>query len=153
MKNVRVLVAFLIIVFGVAYLGGRFQPGEWYQVLKKPPFTPPGWLFAPVWTLLYILIAVSGWKAWVSARGTVRIVPFTCWFFQMALNALWSFLFFGLHRLDLALAGAILLWAAIFLTGCCFWRVNRLASLLLVPYLLWVSFACVLTYSIYSLNR
>jgi len=153
MKNARVLTGFLILVFGAAYFGSRFQPGEWYSLLKRPPFTPPSWLFAPVWTVLYAMIAVSGWKAWVSSRGTVGIAPFACWSFQLLLNAVWSFLFFGLHRLDLALAGAVLLWASIILTICCFWRVHRVASLLLLPYLLWVSFACLLTFSFWSLNR
>jgi tryptophan-rich sensory protein len=126
---------------------------EWYPGLVKPGFTPPGWIFGPAWTLLYLLMGVALWLVWRSAdrRDDTRpaLVAFAV---QLALNGLWSLLFFGLRSPGLAFAEILLLWAAIAVTIVLFRRVSRLAAALLLPYWLWVTFAAVLNGSIWWLN-
>jgi translocator protein len=127
---------------------------SWYSTIEKQFFTPPGWVFGPVWTILYLLMGVAAFLVWQKGldRGTVRVA--LVWFLvQLVLNALWSPVFFGLHRIDLALLVVVLLWAAILVTIYYFFRVSPPAGLLLVPYWLWVSFATVLNASIWWLNR
>jgi tryptophan-rich sensory protein len=127
---------------------------SWYAFLKKPWFTPPNWLFGPAWITLYTLMAVAAWLVWrkgLSAHGVrLAMAAFLC---QLLLNAIWSPVFFGLRS---PLAGAViivLLWLAILLTMILFWKISRPAALLLLPYLLWVSYASALNISIYLLNR
>jgi len=119
--------------------------GGWYRTLEKPPFNPPDWLFGPVWTLLYLAMAVAAWLVW-RARGGWRAArgPLALYGVQLALNLGWSVLFFGLHRPDLAFAEIVLLWAAILATAVAFSRASRAAGLLMLPYLAWVGFAAVL---------
>jgi benzodiazapine receptor len=144
--------AYLALSFGVLLLGGRAAApalAEWYPALRKPPWTPPGWAFGPVWTLLYPMIAVAGWRAWREQRGRRISLLFLV---QLALNAAWPWLFFGERRLDLALADVVLLFVAVAATIVAFWRVHRGAALLLVPYLAWVGFAAALTHALWRLN-
>ncbi len=146
------LVAFLALGFGVLLLGGgAVSPAfaEWYPTLRKPSWTPPGWVFGPVWTLLYPVVAVAGWRAWREGRGRKRLLIYLV---QMALNAAWPWLFFAARRPALALIDVVLLFAAILATAVGFWRVHRGAALLLVPYLGWVGFAAALNYEIWRLN-
>jgi tryptophan-rich sensory protein len=146
------LAAFVALCFGVSALGGHAAGpavAEWYPALRKPSWTPPGWVFGPVWTLLYPLVAVSGWLAW--REGRARLGPLV-YLLQLALNAAWPWLFFGHRRIDLALICAGALWLAILATVVAFWRVSRVAALLLVPYLGWVGFAAVLNYAIWKSN-
>ncbi len=126
----------------------------WYSAIEKPPFTPPNWLFGPVWTILYVLMGIAAFLVWRKGLRVTGVKVALVWFLvQLVLNALWTPVFFGLHRIDLALIVIALLWAAIVTTIFYFLRVSRLAAVLLVPYLLWVSFAGVLNASIWHLNR
>jgi len=146
------LALFLLAVFAVAFTASRFRPGEWYQALEKPPWTPPDWLFAPVWTVLYLAIAVAGWLVWRSRDGHGS-TALSFWVAQLFLNGLWSWLFFGLHRPDLALFDIVLLDAAIVGFVMSAMPISRLAAGLFVPYGLWVAYATALTFSIWQANR
>lgn len=143
------LVLWLAVTFAVSAFGALFTPGGggggWYATLPKPAWTPPGWVFGPVWTLLYILIAVAAWLVW-RARGSLRAAapPLAVWAAQLLLNGLWSLLFFGLHLVVPAFVEILLLWLAILATVIAFWRVRPLAGALLLPYLAWVAFAAAL---------
>ncbi len=124
----------------------------WYNFLNKPAFQPPNWVFGPAWTVLYILMAVAAWLVWCSANSGRRRLPLTWFIIQLALNALWSPLFFGAHLILPALFDIGLLWIAIVATIVTFWPVNRTAGLLMLPYLAWVSFASLLNFAIWRLN-
>lgn len=127
----------------------------WFPTLVKPVFNPPAYLFAPVWTVLYIFMAIAAALVWDQIEVKREIVRKALLFFaiQLALNAMWSFLFFGLKNPLLALIEIVILWLMIYETYILFGRINRVAGYLLIPYLLWVSFATVLTASIWWLNR
>jgi benzodiazapine receptor len=126
----------------------------WYSTIEKPAFTPPGWVFGPVWTILYLLMGVAAFLVWQKGLGVAAVKVALGWFLvQLVLNASWTPVFFGLHRTGLALAVIVLLWVAIVITLFSFLRVSRIAAVLLLPYLLWVSFATVLNASIWRLNR
>ena len=144
------LLFFLAITFAVASFGALFMPGPWYAALEKPAWTPPSWLFGPVWTVLYVMIAVAGWLVWQreSRVGT----PLVLWGAQLALNGVWSWLFFGLERPGLAALDIVVLLVLIATTALAFMRVSRVAALLLVPYLAWVGFATALNIAIWRLN-
>lgn len=146
------LLVFIVMCFGVAAVGAAFPPGDWYQGLIKPPFNPPAWLFGPVWTLLYLMMAVAAWRVWCDGSFKEHRIALSLFVAQLAANGLWSALFFGLHRMDLALADLVLLWILIVLTTLRFFRTSRLAGYLMLPYLAWVSFAGVLNASLLSLN-
>jgi tryptophan-rich sensory protein len=146
------LAGFLVVAFGAAALGGATTAGsvrDWYPTIAKPSWNPPGWVFGPVWTVLYALMAVAAWLVWRRAGWCGALA---WWTVQLALNAAWSPLFFGLHRIDLALVDIVALWAAIVGTTVAFWKVSPLAGGLFVPYLAWVSFAAVLNFTIWRLN-
>lgn len=152
MRSFLVLCAFLLAAFAAAAFGAFFTPGPWYAALAKPAWNPPAWLFGPVWTVLYVTIGVSGWLVWrqagfAAARGALAVFAL-----QLVLNALWSFLFFGLHRPGLAFAEIVLLWLAILATVVLFWRIKPLAGALLLPYLAWVTFAAGLNLTLWRLN-
>jgi len=136
-------------VVGIATSGGD---SAWYQSIPKPEWTPPAWVFAPVWTSLYALMGVAAWLVWRKGGWSARTVPLTIFLVQLMLNFAWSFLFFTLHRVDWALADIALLWIAIVVTLRTFAAVDGRASWLLVPYLTWVSFAAVLNWTIYALQ-
>jgi tryptophan-rich sensory protein len=144
------LIVFIALVAATAVTGAQFQPGEWYAQLTKPSWTPPSWLFGPVWTLLYIGIAVAGWLVW---RKTGRIeTALWIWIAQLVLNAAWSWLFFGLHRPDLALANIALMVVLIASFIVVARGVSPVASYLFIPYLLWVSYATALNFAIWRAN-
>jgi tryptophan-rich sensory protein len=142
----------LVACFAAAALGGFFMPGEWYSSLQKPSWNPPGWIFGPVWTALYTMMAVAAWLVWKRGGFTAQRRPLTTFLVQLALNAAWTPLFFGLHRPGLAFAEILLLWLAIIATLAAFRRVSRIAAWLLVPYLAWVSFAAALNFALWRLN-
>ncbi len=127
---------------------------SWYAALKKPWFTPPGWLFGPAWITLYLLMAVAAYLVWQKglafpgARAALAV-----FLLQLLLNALWSPVFFGLRSPLAGAAVIVLLWLAIGLTTILFWNITQAAALLLIPYLLWVTYASALNISIYFLNR
>jgi benzodiazapine receptor len=151
-RDVLGLTAFVVLCFGVSTLGGRATVSalsEWYLTLPKPSWTPPRWVFGPIWALLYPLVAVAGWLAW--REGRARFGPLA-YLLQLALNAAWPWFFFVEHRVDLALACVVALWVAILGTIVAFWRVSRGAALLMVPYLAWVGFAVALNHAIWRLS-
>lgn len=123
----------------------------WYPTLNKPSWNPPNWLFAPVWTALYIMMAVSVWLVW--REGQFTGVPAALFALQLLLNVAWSWLFFARHRPDLAFGEIVLLWLAILATSLSFRPVSSTAFALLIPYLLWVTFASYLNWTIWRLNR
>ncbi|HEY8485087.1 MAG TPA: TspO/MBR family protein, partial [Longimicrobiales bacterium] len=146
------LAVWLGICYGAALVGSQFTANEWYRALDKPSWTPPAWVFGPVWTVLYGTMAVAAWLVWKD-RGLAGARPALLLFaVQLALNIAWSWLFFGLHRPGLALVDILALWAAILATLLAFWRVRGLAGALLLPYLGWVTFAAALNYRIWRLN-
>ncbi len=150
-----VLAVLLALCFAVAAVGGMVTVPNipvWYAALNKPAFQPPNWVFGPAWTLLYFLMAVAAWLVWRSASAAQRRLPITWFAVQLALNALWSPLFFGAHLVLSALVDIALLWIAIVATIATFWLVNRTAGLLMLPYLAWVSFAGLLNFAIWRLN-
>ncbi len=144
------LAGWLVLCFGAATIGARFKPGEWYAALRKPAWNPPAWLFAPVWTMLYAMMAVAAWLVWRETGVSREVGLFVL---QLVLNALWSWLFFGLHRPGLALADIVALWLAILATHVAFDHVRPLAAWLLLPYLAWVTFAAALNAALWRLNR
>jgi translocator protein len=150
--SVLVLLAFTAVCFIAALTGALFRPGDWYERLAKPSWRPPNQLFAPVWTALYIIIAVSGWFVWREAGLARASLPLTMYGLQLFLNAIWSPLFFGLHRIDLGFLDIVLLWLSIVATIALFYPVNAIAALLLLPYLAWVTFAAVLNFAVWRLN-
>lgn len=126
----------------------------WYRGLAKPSFTPPDWLFGPVWTLLYIMMGISLYLVWKRGWSDPKVrFSILVFFFQLVLNSIWSLLFFGFRSPMAGLIGIIFLWIAIKLTIWNFYEVSRGAAWLLIPYSLWVTFAAVLNYFIWSLNR
>jgi len=151
------LAGFLLASFTAAAIGGRATAESvqtWYPLLTKPAWNPPAWVFGPAWTLLYILMSVAAWRIWQrrdNSPGARRALGL--FFTQLAFNALWSVLFFGLQRPDLALAEILLLWLLLLLTQRAFWRIDRVAGWLWLPYLAWVSFATTLNAAIWWLNR
>jgi translocator protein len=144
------LVVFLLLAFSASATGYFFPPGEWYAGLTRPAFAPPNWVFGPVWTALYLMIAVAGWLVW--RRAGWRSRPVALWLVQMALNALWTPLFFGLNWMGLAALEMALLWIAIVACVVSFRPVSPAASWLMLPYLAWVSFALVLNIALWWLN-
>lgn len=146
------LLIFLVLMAGAGFFGSRFAPGDWYAGLTKPAWNPPNWIFGPVWTALYVAIAVAGWRVWLST-GPTRRLALGLWLAQWLLNALWSWLFFGLHRPGASLLEIVLLFLIIVLFAVMAYPLSRAASLLFVPYALWVGFATSLNAAIWHLNR
>jgi translocator protein len=146
------LAAWLGITFLAAAIGSQFEPGAWYGSLDKPSWTPPNAVFGPVWTVLYLLMAIAAWLVW-SARGfSGARTALTLYLLQLALNTAWSWLFFGEHRIGLALLDIVVLWLLIAATLVLFWRIRPVAGWLLVPYLVWVGYAAALNYAIFQAN-
>jgi tryptophan-rich sensory protein len=143
------LVLLLIITFLAPAMAIWSQPGTWYAALNKPSWNPPSWLFGPVWTVLYILMAVAAWIVW--KRGGGRRVM-ALYGVQLVLNAAWSPIFFGLKMPGLAFAEILLLLAAILFTTRVFARYSTTAAYMLVPYILWVSFASFLNFTLWRMN-
>jgi len=147
----------VLICLGVGFAGSFFTApaiDNWYAQLEKPAFNPPNWLFAPVWTLLYITMGISAALIWNIGLDSKAVkIALTVFVFQLILNFLWTPLFFGLHLIAAALAEIIVLLAALAVTIYHFSRLSKTAALLLVPYLLWTSFAALLNAGLWSLNR
>ncbi len=143
---------FVLACTAAAASGALFPPGAWYETLRKPPWRPPNWLFGPAWTALYLMIAVSGWLVWREAGLAGAALPLALYAVHLLLNAAWSWLFFGLRRMDLALVDAALLWLSIALMILLFRPISTAAAWLLAPYLAWVSFAAFLNWTMLRLN-
>ena len=153
-RQIAGLVVSLLIVFGIATLGGFFtnlSVDSWYPTLNKPSWTPSGATIGTVWTLLYTLMGIAAWIVWRSTSGD-RTRPLALYCLQLFLNAGWSALFFGLRSPGLALLEIGVLWIAILATVTTFWKASKLAAVLMVPYLIWVSFAGVLNAMIWKMN-
>ena len=143
---------FIAASFLAALTGAWFRPGEWYEHLRKPSWRPPNRVFAPVWTILYVMIAVAGWLVWREAGLAGAGLPLAIYALQLVFNAAWTPLFFGLHRPDLGFIDIVLVWVSIVATIVLFYPVHMGAALLLVPYLAWVTFAAALNFAIWRLN-
>ena len=149
------LSGFVFACLAVSAIGGLVTAtsvGGWYATLSKPVFNPPGWVFAPVWTTLYVLMAVAAWRVWRGAHTTARQFALRVFALQLGLNLAWSFLFFGFQQIGLALAEILLLLSVVSFNTLLFWRIERFAGWLFVPYVFWVSFASVLNFSLWLLN-
>lgn len=153
-QQVLGLVAWLLVCFIAAAVGGAasIQAGPFYTQLLRPAWAPPAAVFGPVWTVLYVLMGIAAWQVWRVDGFRAAKSALTLFLVQLALNALWSWLFFGWHRGALAFADIVLLLALILATLFAFWRIKPLAGALIVPYLLWVTFALALNYSVWQLN-
>ena len=144
--------------FCAASVGSFFTVSDngsnWYEALEKPFFTPPAWVFGPVWTILYLMMGIAAFLVWQKGLSKAQVrVALACFVAQLVFNAAWSAIFFGFHSVGLALFDIVFLWFAILATVVSFWRVDRLAAGLLLPYIGWVSFAVILNTGIYLLNR
>lgn len=149
------LIASFLICFGASAIGAIFTTPSidgWYATLNRPSYAPPNWIFGPVWTLLYAMMAVAVWMVWKTEVTRFRRVSLVLFLVQLILNVLWSGLFFGLQNPFLAFWEILLLWGLILATTISFSRVSKPASGLMIPYLLWVSFAAVLNYGFWTLN-
>ena len=148
------LIGWLAVSFAASAVGAvaSIQAKSFYSQLVQPAWAPPPWIFGPVWTILYALMAISVWLVWRSGRFRTNRTALSLFIVQLLLNALWSWLFFAWLRGALAFADTVLLLVIIVATIVLFWRVSLLAGALLIPYLLWVSFASVLNYSLWKLN-
>jgi translocator protein len=152
MRTWLVLAAFIALCLGAGFVASfatMQSVVEWYPTLNKPSWTPPNWLFAPVWTVLYIMMAVAAWLVWRAGNSKTALFLF---FGQLLLNVAWSFLFFGAQSPLLGLINIVLMWLAIAVTIFAFAMRSRLAAFLMVPYICWVSLATALNASIYMLN-
>jgi tryptophan-rich sensory protein len=147
--------AFVALCLAIAAIGGAITASSvatWYRTLHKPLFNPPDWIFAPVWTALYLLIALAGWRVWRTAGVAWARAAMAVYAGQLVLNLLWSFLFFGRHLIGGALADIALLLVMICVNAVAFWRIDRVAGYLLAPYAAWVAFAGALNFALWSLN-
>ncbi|MEM6617003.1 MAG: TspO/MBR family protein [Pseudomonadota bacterium] len=144
-------VAFGALSFVTALSGTVFRPGLWYESLDKPQWQPPNWLFGPVWAILYVMIAIAGTMIW-NAQPANLVLIMSVFGLQLALNAGWSAVFFGLKRMDLAFVEVLLLWSSIIATMIVFAPVDTRAAWLLVPYLAWVTFAAFLNFVMLRMN-
>jgi len=151
--SVSVLILCIVVSMSAGWIGSRFMPGEWYASLAKPSWNPPGYLFGPVWTALYILMGLAAWLVWREVGLSGGRAALGLFVFQLALNALWSYLFFGIHQPGLAFIEIVVLWLAILATTITFWRITATAGVLLLPYLFWVGFASVLNLKLWLMNR
>ena len=149
------LLFWLFVCFAVAGVSGSWTASEvpgWYKTLVRPSIAPPNWVFAPVWTMLYALMAVAAWRVWLEAPSPLRNWGLVLFALQLALNFAWSLLFFKMHALGAALAEVAVLWLAIGATTLVFARVSPMAAWLMAPYLAWVSFASILNGAFWRLN-
>ena len=145
------LLVFLAACAAAAATGAMFQPGHWYRGLRKPAWTPPDWLFPIAWTALYIAIAVAAWRVAYSGAGIVPLA-LALWAWQIALNTLWTPVFFGLRQIRAGFVVLCLLWVAVLATMASFFMADAIAGWLFVPYLVWVSYAGALNFDIMQRN-
>lgn len=138
--------------FVTSLAGALFKPGPWYAALEKPSWVPPNWAFPVVWSILFVMIAISGWMIYRTAGWSGAMTPLIVYGVQLVLNFLWSMIFFGLKRMELALYEVGLLWLSIVAIILLFYPINALAALMMVPYLIWVTIAAALNLSMLRLN-
>jgi translocator protein len=155
-SNILKLIVSLILPLGLGSLAGIFTSRAiptWYEMLNKPSFSPPNWVFGPVWTALYFLMGFSLFLVWKENASDKRNKAIAVFMLQLILNFCWSFIFFYFHRLGLALVEILLLWISIFTMILLFYRIRPLAAYINIPYILWVTFATILNGAYYFLNR
>ena len=146
------LAFWIVVTFGIAVIASQFEPGEWYTSLAKPSWTPPGWLFGPVWGLLYLSMSVAAWLVWRRRSRLSVSLPLIIYLAQLGLNGLWSWLFFGNRLIGYALLDIIILTILITITLNMFVKIDKIAGLLFIPYLIWVCFATALNFQIWRMN-
>jgi translocator protein len=149
------LMPFIVVCFAAASVGSfitNTSVNTWYAQLRKPDWTPPNWIFGPVWTTQYVLMAVSAWLVWRTTEWSVAKSALILFGIQVALNTLWTLLFFGLREVRLAFVEIMLLWMMVVATVVSFLPLSRLAAWLLLPYLLWIGFASYLNFRIWQIN-
>lgn len=152
--NWLLLIGFVILCNLIGALGTLWtaSDGDWYKNIIRPSFNPPSWIFGPVWTLLFTLMGISLYLVWVSPNSKIRTIALIIFAIHFVLNVLWSYLFFGLNNPLLAFIEILILLILIIITGIYFYKINKIAGYLFIPYVLWVSFASFLTYTIWRLN-
>jgi benzodiazapine receptor len=146
------LIGWLALCFAATATSLFVTTDGWFETLKKPAWNPPSWLFGPVWTLLYAMMAVAAWLVWRDGGWKINRWALGVFCLQLLFNVLWTPLFFGAHRPGLAFIDIVLLWSSLAVTIVLFWRVNTLAGMLLLPYLAWTTFAAVLNATIWRMN-
>jgi translocator protein len=155
-KTQKILIS-VVTCLGIGFISGQITKSaiiDWYPMIKKPFFNPPNWVFAPVWTMLYVIMAVGAALVWDKIdRNNLVKTALRYFVIQLVLNSLWSILFFGLHNPGLALIEIVLLWLMIYETYIQFGKIDKMAANLLIPYLGWVGFATILNASIWFLNK
>lgn len=155
-KAITKILIFILICELAGAIGSIFTApaiSTWYATLEKPAFNPPNWLFGPAWTILYLLMGIAAYLIWEKGFGKKEVkIALAIFAIQLFLNIIWSFLFFGLKSPGLALGEIIILWLAIFATLVVFYRISKPAGLILVPYILWVTFAAILNFAVVQLN-
>jgi len=151
-RQVQALAGWLVLCFAASATAVFVSTQGWFAQLAKPAWNPPAWVFGPVWTLLYAMMAVAAWLVWREGGWRARGRALSLFLLQWVLNALWTPLFFALHRPGPAFADIVALWVALAITVVCFGRVRRMAGVLLLPYLAWVTFAAALNFAIWRLN-
>jgi tryptophan-rich sensory protein len=153
-RQILGLIGWIVVSYAASAVGAvaTLQAKSFYIQLVQPAYAPPPWLFGPVWTVLYALMAIAAWLVWRSGGFRTNGIALSFFLVQLSLNALWSWIFFAWHLGGLAFADIVLLWVLIVATVVFFWRVRPLAGALLIPYLLWVGFASVLNYALWQLN-
>jgi benzodiazapine receptor len=152
MRSALALAGFLALTFTAASPGALFLPGDWYAALNKQTWNPPNWIFGPVWTTLYAIMAVAAWLVWRRGGFLRQRTPLTLFLLQLFLNAIWSPLCFGAKNLGWALVDIVLLWIALTATLIAFGKTVWPAGALLAPYLAWVTFAAALNFALWRLN-
>ncbi len=155
-SNILKLIVSIILPLGLGSIAGIFTSGaipSWYEMLNKPSFNPPNWVFGPVWTTLYFLMGISLFLVWKESASIRRNQAIAVFMIQLVLNFCWSFIFFYFHRIGLALVEIILLWVSILIMILLFYRIRPIAAYINIPYFLWVTFASVLNGAYYFLNR
>lgn len=154
-RDALALLGFVVLCLAVAAAGGAVTAssvGTWYAALAKPSFNPPNWVFAPVWTALYLMMAFAAWRVWRRRGAGDARLALGVWALQLALNLCWSLVFFGARLIGAALVEVAVLFAAILATALLFWPIDRVAGALLVPYAAWVAFAALLNAALWRLN-
>lgn len=152
-RSVLAFAGWLALTFAAATLGALFLPGGWYTALKKPSWNPPNWIFGPVWTALYTVMAVAAWLVWKRGGFSAQRNALLLFLLQLLLNVAWSPLFFGMKQPAVAFVDIVLLWLALLATVVAFWKARPFSGVLLVPYLAWVTFASALNFTLWQLNR
>jgi len=156
LRNALYFLVFVIIAQLAGIIGSMFTSGSvdtWYKEISRPPFTPPSWLFAPVWISLYLLMGISAYLVWRKGTEKKEVkIALAIFFAQLVLNSIWSLLFFGLHLIFISFIEILVLWFVILFMIIKFYPISKTASLIQIPYILWVSFASILNFSFAVLN-